>query len=72
VYVPPGAANANDGAGDMDKTVARLNIEHFRKRLATETDETRRQMLLRLLAEEEAKLAAAEGAPKERKKRPSA
>ncbi len=42
----------------MDKTVARLNIEHFRKQLATETDETRRQTLLRLLAEEEAKLTA--------------
>ena len=24
----------------MDKTVARLNIEHFQKKLATETDET--------------------------------
>jgi hypothetical protein len=41
----------------VDKTIARLNIEHFRKRLAVETDETTRQTLLRLLAEEEAKLA---------------
>ena len=40
----------------MDGKIARLNIEHFRKRLATETDETTRQILLRLLAEEEAKL----------------
>ena len=44
----------------MDRTVARLNIEHYHKLLATETDETRRQMLSRLLAEEEAKLAAFE------------
>jgi hypothetical protein len=41
----------------MDKAIARLNIEHFRKRLSAETDETKRQTLLRLLAEEEAKLA---------------
>jgi hypothetical protein len=40
----------------MDKTVARLNIEHFRKKLAVETDEARRQTLMRLLAEEEVKL----------------
>jgi hypothetical protein len=43
----------------MDRTIARLNIEHFRKQLAMETDETKRQMILRLLAEEEEKLAAA-------------
>jgi hypothetical protein len=42
----------------MDRTVARLNIEYLRKRLANEPDETKRQMILRLLAEEEAKLAA--------------
>jgi len=46
------------GASAMDKFVARLNIEHFRKQLAREQDETRRRELLRLLAEEEAKLAA--------------
>ena len=40
----------------MDKTVARLNVEHYKRLLATETDETRRRTLLRLLAEEEAKL----------------
>ena len=40
----------------MDRSVARLNIEHFRKLLATETDEKKRQLLARLLAEEEAKL----------------
>jgi hypothetical protein len=30
-----------------DSKIAQLNIEHFRKRLAAETDETKRQMLLR-------------------------
>ncbi len=42
----------------MDNFVARQNIEHFRDKLATEADEERRQTLLRLLANEEAKLAA--------------
>ena len=42
----------------MDKAIARLNIEHYRKLLANERDEIRRQALQRLLAEEEAKLAA--------------
>ncbi len=47
----------------MPKTIARLNIEHFRRRLAEETDPTTRQTLMRLLAEEEAKLAALENVP---------
>jgi len=51
----------------MDRAVARLNIEHYRRLLATETDEARRQTLLRLLAEEEAKLG--DQAPPEKKKR---
>ena len=42
----------------MDKAVAQLNIEHYRKLLSTETDQTKRTTLQRLLAEEEAKLAA--------------
>jgi hypothetical protein len=46
--------------------VARLNIEHFRKLLAEETDEAKRRTLLRLLAEEEAKLAALKNHPKKR------
>ena len=50
----------------MDKFVARQNIEHYRHKLATETDEKRRQMLLRLLADEEAKLAALEKTPRKR------
>jgi len=51
----------------MDRTVARLNIEHYRRLLARETDETRRQLLQRLLAEEEAKIADSQ--PRERKRR---
>jgi hypothetical protein len=41
----------------MDKFVANLNTSIFRKQLAEETDEVKRLMLVRLLAEEEAKLA---------------
>ena len=43
----------------MDRTVADLNIEHFRKLLASETDPAKRQTIERLLAEEEAKLGRA-------------
>ena len=52
----------------MDRTIARLNIEHFRRLLARETDESRRQVIMRLLAEEEAKLV--DGTPQQRKRRP--
>lgn len=48
----------------MDRSIARLNIEYFRKLLAYEQDHTKRQWPLRLLAEEEAKLAALDGPPK--------
>ncbi len=51
----------------MDRTVARLNVEHFRRLLANETDERRRAILQRLLAEEEAKVA--DPGPKDRKRR---
>jgi len=51
----------------VDKTVSRLNIEHFRKLLANEVDESRRQQITRLLAEEEAKLARLENPSKQRK-----
>ena len=51
----------------MDKAIARLNIEHYRKLLANETDETRRQMIVRLLAEEEARLATLENPIKRQK-----
>jgi len=53
----------------MDKTVAHYNVEHYRRLLAQETDETRRKMLLRLLAEEEAKLADTK--PKDVKRGPA-
>ena len=48
----------------MDRAVAHLNIEHYRRLLAEETDETRRQTILRLLAEEEAKRADFQSAKK--------
>lgn len=54
----------------MDEFVARLNIEHFKNRLATETDDARRQVLLRLLAEEEAKLALVLAEREKVRKRP--
>jgi hypothetical protein len=41
----------------MDRTVADLNIAHFKRLLANETDPVKRQTIERLLAEEEAKLA---------------
>jgi|tagenome__1003787_1003787.scaffolds.fasta_scaffold20381372_1 hypothetical protein len=44
----------------MDRTVAHLNIEHYRRLLAAETDEAKRKTLQKLLAEEEAKLAKAQ------------
>ncbi len=43
--------------------VARLNIEHFRRKLADETDGRMQQTLLNLLADEEAKLKALELSP---------
>jgi hypothetical protein len=51
----------------MDELVARLNIEHYQKKLAEELDDTKRKTVLRLLAEEEAKLAALNAAQKARK-----
>ena len=52
----------------MDKMIARLNISHYKMKLATEQDEAKRQILLRLLAEEEAKLAALNGPPKRKRR----
>jgi hypothetical protein len=43
----------------MDRFVARLNIEHLRDALATETNQAKRKMLERLLAEQEEELKAA-------------
>ena len=41
----------------MDRTVADLNIAHFKKLLESETDPAKRETIVRLLADEEAKLA---------------
>ena len=42
----------------MDRKVAQLNIEHYRRLLQTETDEAKRKTIARLLAAEEALLAS--------------
>jgi hypothetical protein len=55
----------NGGHHGQDR--GHLNIEHFRKKLVEEIDETKRQTIPRLLAEEEAKLAALMNPTKERK-----
>jgi hypothetical protein len=52
----------------MDRFVALLNIEHYRKKIAAETDEALRQKLFRLPAEEEAKLTAIEAREKEKRR----
>ena len=44
----------------MDETIARLNVAHFRAKLVTEQDEKTRQILHRLLTEEEVQLAPLE------------
>ena len=54
----------------MDRTVAHFNIEHYRKLLTQEMNEIKRQTILRLLAEEEAKLASLNN-PLQRKRRSS-
>jgi hypothetical protein len=45
---------------DSPKNIARLNIEHYRRLLATETNPAKRAMIEKLPAEEEAKLRALE------------
>ena len=60
-------SDLQSNGGVMDRTVARLNIEHYQKKLATEQDETKQQTLMRLLVEEQAKLAALDNPP-ERKR----
>lgn len=52
----------------VDIKIARLNIEHNRKKLAVEQDEATRQRLMRLLAEEETKLAAFDNPPKRKRR----
>lgn len=48
---------------DQRVIIARLNIEHFRRKLAAEKREATRQTIIRLLADEEAKLAALNDPP---------
>jgi hypothetical protein len=45
------------GESTMDKAIAKLNIQHFRAKLASELDPAKRDTLHRLLKEEEDKLA---------------
>ena len=51
-----GSIERSNQVASVDRTVAQLNIEHYRRLLAKETDENRLLVLQRLLAEEEAKL----------------
>jgi hypothetical protein len=50
--------------------VARLNLEHFRRKLAQVVDEATREMITRLIAEEEAKLAVLNDPPAEEREKP--
>jgi len=47
----------------LDTIVARLNIERFCKLFPDESDETKRHTLVRLIAEEKAKLYALGASP---------
>ena len=47
----------------MDRSVAHLNIERYRRLLAEEADEGKRAVLIRLLEEEEAKLRSLPSQP---------
>jgi hypothetical protein len=40
------------------RTIIEMNIKYFRERLDAESDPEKRKMIVQLLAEEEAKLAA--------------
>lgn len=53
----------------MDKQIARLNIQHFRKKLDEETDEAKQKTLRELLAEEEVKLERLESEDEAGRKR---
>ena len=43
--------------GPSARTMIELNIEYYRKLLKTETDDSKRKTIAKLLAEEEVKLA---------------
>jgi hypothetical protein len=51
------AAPPLTGIAPMDRWIAEHNIADFREQLATETDPVKREMIRRLLENEEAKLA---------------
>ena len=63
--MPQRARPSKDAA--MDKFVAKANIEHYRERLAQETDDSKRQVLTRLLDEEEAKLQSLPDVPQKKR-----
>jgi hypothetical protein len=54
------------GEALMDRTVAHFNIEHYRKLLTQEMDEAKRQTIVRLLADEEAKLVSLTNPPQQK------
>ena len=54
---------------DQRAYIAKLNIEHYRRKLLTERDEAIRRQIVRLLAEEEAKFAALSDPPKKNKEK---
>ena len=49
----------------MQKFIARSNVEHFKKLIANEIDETKRSLLERMLDEEQARLDGLEVASSE-------
>lgn len=55
-WLPPHAEHEAD-VSTSARTIIELNIRHFRDLLKSETDSSKRQTILQLLAEEEAKLA---------------
>jgi hypothetical protein len=55
--------NLASDVATLPSMVARLNIELFCKKLAEETNETKRQTLLQLVDEEKAKLLALSPVP---------
>jgi hypothetical protein len=54
----PRISNTVESDGNMDerKNILLLNIEYYQRLLATETDQKKRETIVRLLAEQNAKL----------------
>ena len=57
------ATRAVNARAALDAVVARFNIERFCKLFPDESDETKRHTLVRLIAEEKAKLCALLASP---------